>query len=173
MSSMTKEKQQRTAVLQGTLDMLILRTLIYGAAHGHQIGKHIQRTTNDFLQMQHGSLYPALHRLEKRGWVVSKWETSPDRKREFKYYRLTEKGIALAPLLLDLLIWGARHEETAAPCGLSLQLEKNREELLLETHRRWAQHDATPLIPPFRPLAEPAKKKRTLTGRTSPKAKQK
>jgi DNA-binding PadR family transcriptional regulator len=51
---MTKETQQRTAVLQGTLDMLILRTLIYGAAHGHQIGKHIQRTTNDFLQMQHG-----------------------------------------------------------------------------------------------------------------------
>ena len=92
MSSMTKETQQRTAVLQGTLDMLILRTLIYGAAHGHQIGKHIQRTTNDFLQMQHGSLYPALHRLEKRGWVVSKWETSPDRNREFKYYRLTEKG---------------------------------------------------------------------------------
>jgi len=49
--------------------MLILRTLLYGPSHGHQIGKHIQRTTNDVLQMQHGSLYPALHRLEKRGWV--------------------------------------------------------------------------------------------------------
>ena len=72
--------------------MLILRTLLYGPAHGHQIGKHIQRTTNDFLQMQHGSLYPALHRLEKRGWVVSKWETAPDRNREFKYYRLSELG---------------------------------------------------------------------------------
>ena len=59
-----EKQKQRTAVLQGTLDMLILRTLLYGAAHGHQIGKHIQRTTNDFLQMQHGSLYPALHRLE-------------------------------------------------------------------------------------------------------------
>ena len=92
MSSMTKETQQSMSVLQGTLDMLILRTLNYGAAHGHQIGKHIQRTTNDFLQMQHGSLYPALHRLETRGWVVSKWETSPDRNREFKYYRLSEKG---------------------------------------------------------------------------------
>ena len=79
-------------LLQGTLDMLILRTLLYGPAHGHQIGKHIQRTTNDFLQMQHGSLYPALHRLERRGWVISKWETAPDRNREFKYYRLTEKG---------------------------------------------------------------------------------
>lgn len=61
-------------------------------AHGHQIGKHIQRTTNDFLQMQYGPLYPALHRLEQRGWVVSKWETAPDRNREFKYYRLTDKG---------------------------------------------------------------------------------
>jgi len=72
--------------------MLILRTLLSGPAHGHEIGKHIQRTTNDFLQMQHGSLYPALHRLEKRGWVVSKWEMLSDRNREFKYYRLTEKG---------------------------------------------------------------------------------
>ena len=79
-----------TDVIQGTLDMLILRTLLYGPAHGHQIGKYIQRTTKEFLQMQHGSLYPALHRLEKRGWVISKWETAPDRKREFKYYRLTE-----------------------------------------------------------------------------------
>ena len=92
MSSMAKPAQQRVGLLQGTLDMLILRTLLYGPAHGHQIGKHIQRTTNEFLQMQHGSLYPALHRLEKRGWVVSKWETAPDRNREFKYYRLTDKG---------------------------------------------------------------------------------
>lgn len=92
MSSMAKQAQQRVGVLQGTLDMLILRTLLYGPAHGHQIGKHIQATTNDFLQMQHGSLYPALHRLEKRGWVASKWETAPDRNREFKYYRLTPKG---------------------------------------------------------------------------------
>ena len=87
---MANPKQQRAGLLQGTLDMLILRTLLYGPSHGHQIGKHIQRTTNDFLQMQHGSLYPALHRLEERGWVVSKWETAPDRNREFKYYRLTE-----------------------------------------------------------------------------------
>ena len=92
MSSMGKKIQPRANLLQGTLDMLILRTLLHGPAHGHQIGKHIQRTTNDFLQMQHGSLYPALHRLERRGWVTSKWEMAPDRKREFKYYRLTEKG---------------------------------------------------------------------------------
>ena len=92
MSSMAKQAQQRVGLLQGTLDMLILRTLLYGPAHGHQIGKHIQRTTNEFLQMQHGSLYPALHRLEERGWVSAKWETAPDRNREFKYYRLTDKG---------------------------------------------------------------------------------
>jgi transcriptional regulator len=89
---MEKQTQPRAPVLQGTLDMLILRTLLYGPAHGHQIGKHIQRTTNDFLQMQHGSLYPALHRLERQGWVVSKWEMAKDRMREFKHYRLTEKG---------------------------------------------------------------------------------
>jgi PadR family transcriptional regulator, regulatory protein PadR len=92
MSSMGKQLPERANLLQGTLDMLILRTLLHGPAHGHQIGKHIQRTTNDFLQMQHGSLYPALHRLERKGWVTSKWETAPDRNREFKYYRLTDKG---------------------------------------------------------------------------------
>ena len=87
MSSMEKSTQKRADLLQGTLDMLVLRTLVYGPAHGHQIGKHIQRTTNDFLQM----LYPALHRPRK-GWVVSKWEVAADRNREFKYYRLTERG---------------------------------------------------------------------------------
>ena len=89
---MVKQTQQRTAVLQGTLDMLILRTLLCGPGQGHEIGEHIQRTTNDCLQMQHGSLYPALQRLERRGWVVSKWDTAPDRNREFKYCRLTEIG---------------------------------------------------------------------------------
>ena len=89
---MAKQTQQRGNLLLGTLDMLILRTLVWGPAHGHQIGKHIQRTTDDFLQMQHGSLYPALHRLEKQGWVVAKWETAPDRNRQYRYYRLTERG---------------------------------------------------------------------------------
>src|ERR1051326_3632454 len=66
LSSIEGQTQPRANLLQGTLDMLILRTLLHGSAHGHQIGKHIQRTTNDFLQMQHGSLYPGLHRLERR-----------------------------------------------------------------------------------------------------------
>ena len=79
-------------LLQGTLDMLILRTLVFGPAHGHQIAKHIQRTTDDLLQVEHGSLYPALHRLERKGWVGAKWETPKDRNREFKYYRLTPSG---------------------------------------------------------------------------------
>ena len=73
--------------------MLILRTLLVGTAHGHQIAKHIQRTTDDLLQVEHGSLYPALHRLERKGWIAGKWETAgPDQKREFKYYRLTAAG---------------------------------------------------------------------------------
>jgi len=72
--------------------MLILRTLLYGPSHGHEIAKHIQRTTDDLLQVEHGSLYPALHRLERNGWVGSKWETAKDRNREFKYYRLTPAG---------------------------------------------------------------------------------
>jgi PadR family transcriptional regulator, regulatory protein PadR len=91
MSSMKKETQQRAALLQGTLDMLILRTLLLGPAHGHRIAKHIQRTTEDVLQVEHGSLYPALHRLERKGWLSSKWEVR-EQKRELKYYRLTAAG---------------------------------------------------------------------------------
>ena len=83
---------EKTALLQGTLDMLILRTLLFGPAHGHQVAKHIQRTTEDVLQVEHGSLYPALHRMERKGWIVSKWEMAKERNREFKYYRLTPAG---------------------------------------------------------------------------------
>lgn len=89
---MPKSSSDRVELLQGTLDMLILRTLRWGPAHGHQIAKHIQRTTEDVLQIEHGSLYPALHRLERKGWVVSNWEAARDRNREFKYYRLTPAG---------------------------------------------------------------------------------
>ena len=81
----------RLELLQGTLDMLILRTLLAGPAHGHQIARHIQRTSQDVLQVEHGSLYPALHRLERKGLISAKWE-APDQKREFKYYRLTPEG---------------------------------------------------------------------------------
>ena len=83
---------EKTALLQGTLDMLILRTLLFGPAHGHQIAKHIQPATEDVLQVEHGSLYPALHRMEHKGWIISKWEMAKDRNREFKYYRLRPAG---------------------------------------------------------------------------------
>ena len=90
--SKTKQPAGRVELLQGTLDMLILRTLLFGRAHGHEIAKHIQRTTEKVLQVEHGSLYPALHRLERQGWVTSKWELGTGSNREFKYYRLTPTG---------------------------------------------------------------------------------
>ena len=91
MSAMAKPTD-KIELLQGTLDMIVLRTLLLGPAHGHEIARHIQRTTDDLLQVEHGSLYPALHRLERRGWLAAKWEKAPDRNREFKYYRLTPAG---------------------------------------------------------------------------------
>jgi len=78
-------------LLQGTLDLLILRTLLAGPAHGHAIAKHIQRTTKDLLQVETGSLYPALHRLEAKDWLAASWELS-DKGKRAKYYRLTALG---------------------------------------------------------------------------------
>jgi transcriptional regulator len=90
---MPGRSEDRVDLLQGTLDMLILRTLLFGPAHGHAIAKHIMRTTEDVLQVEHGSLYPGLHRLELKGWIAAKWERpDKDAKREFKYYRLTAAG---------------------------------------------------------------------------------
>ena len=83
--------QGRPAILQGTLDLLILRTLLFGRLHGHGIAKHIERTSDDVLQVEHGSLYPALQRLERGGSIASRWEPT-DRGREMKFYRLTPKG---------------------------------------------------------------------------------
>jgi transcriptional regulator len=78
-------------LLQGTLDLLILRTLLAGSAHGHAIAKHIQRTSEDLLQVETGSLYPALHRLEAKGWIAASWELSEKGKRA-RFYRLTPRG---------------------------------------------------------------------------------
>jgi transcriptional regulator len=78
-------------LLQGTLDLLVLRTLLGGAAHGHAIAKHIQRTSEELLQVETGSLYPALHRLEAKGWVEATWELS-DKGKRARYYKLTREG---------------------------------------------------------------------------------
>ena len=86
-----KPKQAPSDILQGTLDMLILQILAPGPAHGHTIAYAIERRSEDVLQVEHGSLYPALHRLEDRGWIASFWGTS-ENNRKARYYRLTAAG---------------------------------------------------------------------------------
>jgi transcriptional regulator len=88
---MTRNATSRVELLQGTLDLLILRTLLFAPTHGHAIAKHIQRTSEDLLQVETGSLYPALHRLEARGWISASWDRSEKGKRA-KYYSLTALG---------------------------------------------------------------------------------
>jgi transcriptional regulator len=78
-------------LLRGTLDLMILRTLLPGPSHGHAIAKHIQRTTDDLLQVETGSLYPALYRLEASGCVTASWERS-DKGKRARYYRITPRG---------------------------------------------------------------------------------
>ncbi|MBV9442471.1 MAG: PadR family transcriptional regulator [Acidobacteriaceae bacterium] len=81
----------QSEMLQGTLDMMVLKILLLGPAHGHTIAHAIEHGSDDVLQVEHGSLYPALHRLEDRGWVASFWGTSENNRRA-KYYRLTPLG---------------------------------------------------------------------------------
>ncbi|NQW04915.1 MAG: PadR family transcriptional regulator [Acidobacteria bacterium] len=82
---------RRLDLLQGTLDMLILRTLQWGPQHGHGIAQAIRAQSDDLLKVETGSLYPALHRLEKRGWLTSEWDVSPANQRA-KFYRLSAAG---------------------------------------------------------------------------------
>jgi PadR family transcriptional regulator PadR len=83
--------RERIEFLQGTLDLLILKTLLLGPAHGHAIAKSIERTSDEVLQVEQGSLYPALHRLIKRGWIAAE-EGPSENNRRAKFYRLTAKG---------------------------------------------------------------------------------
>ena len=83
---------ERVELLQGTLDMLILKTLLFGPVHGHGIATYIRQISSNALVVEHGSLYPALHRLQRDGFIAAKWEKAPDKNRELKYYRLTAAG---------------------------------------------------------------------------------
>jgi PadR family transcriptional regulator PadR len=88
---MRPERPSRVELLQGTLDLLILRTLLAGPTHGHAIARHIKQTSEELLQVETGSLYPALHRLEVKGWIAASWELS-DKGKRARFYRLTPLG---------------------------------------------------------------------------------
>ena len=109
-----RESPLESEMLQGTLDMLVLRTLVLGPAHGHTIAHAIERGSEDVLQIEHGSLYPALHRLEDRGWIASFWGTS-ENNRKAKYYRLTPAGRK------QLTVQTARWEEVVRAIGRILK----------------------------------------------------
>ena len=108
------------------------------------------RTFKEFQESGEGIatniLADRLRKLEASGIIFSE---QGDKDKRRLYYRLTEKGIGLAPVLLELLIWGARHEETGAPCAFIEKMAKHRKKVLAEVRRRWRKRDATPLIPRF------------------------
>ena len=114
-----RESPLESEMVQGTLDMLVLRTLVAGPAHGHTIAHAIERGSDDVLQVEHGSLYPALHRLEDRGWIASFWGTS-ENNRKARYYRLTPKGRK------QLTAQTARWEQMVRAIGRILKPEEGR-----------------------------------------------
>jgi len=120
--------------------LLIVRDLM---VRGYKTFKQFQESGEGIAT---NMLADRLKKLEASGIIER--ETEPEDGRKVNY-RLTQKGIDLAPVLLDLLIWGARHEQTGASCSLILKMAKNREEILAETVRRWRDRDSTPLIPQF------------------------
>ena len=131
--------------------LLIVRDLM---VRGYRTFKDFQGSSE---KIATNILADRLKKLEAAAIVSAETEET-DRRRV--NYRLTEKGIDLAPVLLDLLIWAARHEETGAPCALILDMEKNREAVLAEARRRWRERDLTPLLPPFKNQKKTAKNTR-------------
>lgn len=120
------------------------------------------RSFQEFLKSGEGIatniLADRLRKLELAEIITAEREETDGRRVN---YRLTEKGIDLAPVLLELLIWGARHEETAASCAVIVNMERNREQVLAEVRRRWRERDSTPLLPKFDESAVNRKSKRS------------
>jgi PadR family transcriptional regulator len=117
---MQKQKDEPIDMLQGTLDLLILRTLLFGPIHGHAIAKSIERTSQDVLRVDHGSLYPALQRLERRGLVSARWGISENNRRA-RFYRLTAAGRRM--LVAETSKWERLSE------AIARILNPNREEV--------------------------------------------
>jgi PadR family transcriptional regulator PadR len=118
---MARDRAISSEMLKGTLDMMVLRTLVVGDAHGHTIAKVIERSSEDVLEVEQGSLYPALHRLENRGWVKSYWGTS-ENNRKAKFYRLTTAGRR------QLTVETSRWRQMARAIGLVMGETPMREE---------------------------------------------
>jgi len=117
---MRKQKDEPIDMLQGALDLLILRTLLFGQIHGHAIAKSIEQTSQDVLRVDYGSLYPALQRLERRGLISAKWGTSENNRRA-RFYRLTAAGRKM--LVTETSKWERLSE------AIALILNPNREEV--------------------------------------------
>ena len=130
--------------------LLIVRDLM---VRGYRTFKDFQGSSE---KIASNILADRLRKLESAGIVGAELEATDARRIN---YRLTEKGIDLAPVLLDLLIWAARHEETGAPCAVIDNMEKNREQVLAEARRRWLERDLTPLLPEFKVKTETGRRK--------------
>jgi DNA-binding HxlR family transcriptional regulator len=130
--------------------LLIVRDLM---VRGYRTFKDFQGSSE---RIASNILADRLRKLEAAGIVGAELEATDARRIN---YRLTEKGIDLAPVLLDLLIWAARHEETEAPCAVIDNMEKNRETVLAEARRRWLERDLTPLLPEFKVKKETGRRK--------------
>jgi DNA-binding HxlR family transcriptional regulator len=131
--------------------LLIIRDLM---VRGYRTFKDFQGSSE---RIATNILADRLRKLEAGGIVSAQKEKTDGRRIN---YRLTEKGIDLAPVLLDLLVWAARHEETGAPCAVIDNMEKNREQILAEARRRWLERDLTPLLPEFKVKKEVGSRKR-------------
>jgi DNA-binding HxlR family transcriptional regulator len=125
--------------------LLIVRDLM---VRGYRTFREFQRSGEGIAS---NILAERLHRLEAGGIVLRE----PAQDGRSTHYRLTEKGIALAPVLLELLLWGGRHEDSDAPCAVIEQMEQNRTAVLAEAYRRWKERDPAPLLPPFRAQPQP------------------